>query len=62
MSKTHKKIYTVLNYIEHLLILASTVTGYVSVSLFALLVCIPIETVTSEIGFKICVITTWIKK
>ena len=49
MSKTHKKIYTVLNYIEHLLILASTVTGYVSVSLFALLVCIPIETVTSEI-------------
>ena len=62
MSKTHNRIYTVLNYIEHLLILASTVTGYVSISLFALLVCIPIETVTSEIGVKFCVITAGIKK
>ena len=62
MSKTHNRIYTVLNYIEHLLILDSTVTGYVSISLFALLVCIPIETVTSEIGFKFCVITAGIKK
>ena len=42
MSTKHKKVFTVLNYIEHLLILASTVTGCVSVSIFASLVGIPV--------------------
>ena len=42
MSKKHKKVYRVLNYIEHLLILLSTVTGCVSISVFAFLVGIPI--------------------
>ena len=40
MSKKHKKVYTTLNYIEHFLILASTITGCVSISAFASLVCI----------------------
>ena len=35
MSKKHKKVCRVLNYIEHLLILISTVTGCVSISSFA---------------------------
>ena len=48
MSKEHKQIYTALNYIEHLLILASAVTGCVSISTFASLV--------------ICAITAAIKK
>ena len=42
MSTKHKKVFTVLNYIEHLLILASNVTECVSVSIFASLVGIPV--------------------
>ena len=38
MSKKHKKVCTILNYIEHFLILASTNTGCVSISAFASLV------------------------
>ena len=42
MSKKHKKSSKVLNYIDHLLIAISTITGYVSISTFASLVGIPI--------------------
>ena len=35
ISKKHKKVWKTLNYIEQLLILASTVTIFVSVSAFA---------------------------
>ena len=35
MSKKHKKVCTTLNYIEHFLILVSTITGWVSISAFA---------------------------
>ena len=62
MSKKHEKVYRVLNYIENLLILLSTVSGCVSVSAFATLVGIPIEITSSAIGLKICVITAAIKK
>ena len=34
MSKKHKMVYTTLNYIEHLLILASKIIGCISVSTF----------------------------
>ena len=34
MSKKHKKLYRVLNYIDHLLIVISTITGCVSISVF----------------------------
>ena len=62
MSKKHEKVYRVLNYIENLLILLSTVSGCVSVSAFAALVGIPIEITSSAIGLKICVITAGIEK
>ena len=62
MSKKHKKVCTTLNYIEHFLILGSTVTGSVSISVFASLVGIPIGITSSAIGLKICVITAAIKK
>ena len=62
MSKKHKKVYRVSNYIEHLLILISTVMGCISISAFASLVGIPIEITSSAIGLKICVITAGIKK
>ena len=35
VSTKHKKVYRVLNYIEHLPILISTVSGCVSISSFA---------------------------
>ena len=62
MSKKHKKIYTTLNYIEHFIILASTITGYVSISAFASLVGILIGITSSAIGLKICAITAGYKK
>ena len=57
-----KKIYRVLNYIKHLLILISTVTGCVTISSFASLVGIPMGITSSAIELKICLITTGIKK
>ena len=62
MNKKHKKVYKVLNYIEHLPIFISTVNGFVSISAFASLVGIPIGITTSAIGLKINVITAGIKK
>ena len=38
ISKNHKNICRVLNYIEHLLILISTIIGSISISAFASLV------------------------
>ena len=62
MSRKHKKVYSVLNYIEHLLILASTVTGCISISVFASLVGITRAITSSEIGLTICIITAAVKK
>ena len=61
MSKKHKKVCRVLNYIDHLLIVISTITGCVSISTFASLVGITIGITSSAIGLKICVITAGIK-
>ena len=62
VSKKHKMVCTTLNYIEHFLILGSTVTGSVSISVYASLVGIPIGITSSAIGLKIFVITAAIKK
>ena len=62
MSKKHKKVCGVFNCIEHLLILASTITGCVSISAFVFLVGIPIGIKDSAKGLKICVIYEAIKK
>ena len=43
ISKKHKKTCKTLDYVEHLLILASTFTGCVSISSFASVVGIPVE-------------------
>ena len=61
MSKKHKKVCRALNYIVHLLIVISTITGYVSISAFASFVCHPIGITCSAIGLKICATTTVIK-
>ena len=62
MSKKHKKICTTLNYSEHFLILASAVTGYISISAFASFLGIPIRMTSSTIRLKICAVTARIKK
>ena len=61
MSRKHRKTWTALNYIEHFLILASRLTGYISVSAFASLLGITIGITISAIGLKICAITAGIK-
>ena len=61
MSKKHKKVFTILNYIEHFVITASVVTGCVSISAFASLVGIPTGITSSAVGFRICATTTGIK-
>ena len=45
-----------------MLVLASTITGCVSISAFASLVCVPIGITSSAIGIKICANTAGIKK
>ena len=62
MSKKHKKICATLNYIEHFLILASTIFVCGSISGFASLVGILIGIKSSAIGLRICAITGRIKK
>ena len=62
MSKKHKKLCTILNYTEHFLILASAITGCVSISAFASSVVVSIGILSSAVGLKICTITAAIKK
>ena len=62
MNRKHKKVCTTLSYIEHILILAFTITGYISVSAFASLLGIPVGITTSTIGLKICAMAAGIKK
>ena len=57
-----KKNCIALNYIEHLLILTSTVPGFVSISTFASLFNIPVGITSSAVGLNLCVITTEIRK
>ena len=62
MSEQYKKTSYYLNYVENLLILASTVTGCISISAFASLVCVPVSITSSALGIYICAITAGIKK
>ena len=62
MSKKHKNVCGVSNYIESFLLLASEITGCVSISTFASLVAVPIGITSSATGLKICSITAGIKK
>ena len=62
MGEKYKKICKYLNYVENLLILASTITGCVSVFAFALAVCGSVGITSPAVGIKICEITAGIKK
>ena len=62
MSEKHKKTCKYWNYVEHLLILASTISGCVSISALGSLVCAPIGVTTFTIGIIIYGITARINK
>ena len=62
MRRKYKKVYTTLNYMKHFFVLASTVTGCVSIFAFASLFGISVETTSSAIGLKIGAIAAGIKK
>ena len=62
MSQKYKKVCRFWNYIDHSIIVSSTITGCVSICDFASLVGIHIGIASSTIGLKICVITAGIKK
>ena len=61
-NEKYKKVCTALSYIKLFLILASAITGCVSVSVSASVVGIPIEIMSFAVGLKISVITAAIKK
>ena len=62
MSRKHKKVCTRLHYIAYFLILASTITGCISIFDFASLIGIIIGITSSTIELKVCAITVGIKK
>ena len=62
MSEKYRKTCKYLNYVEHLLIIVSKVTGCASISAFASLVRVPVCITSSAIAIKICVIIAGIKK
>ena len=53
MSRKEKKVFTTLNYTQHFLILASTITGCISIYTFTSLLGIPIECTSSAVELKI---------
>ena len=62
MSEKYKKTCKYLNYVKHLLILASAVTGCISISAFASFVCFSVDITSSAVGINICAIIARIKK
>ena len=62
MSKKHKNVCRVLNYMKQLLILVYTITGCCFYSAFASLVGIPAGVASSAVGLNTSVITAGIKK
>ena len=53
MRRMHKNVCTTLNFFEQFLILASTITGCISISVFASFIGIPIGNTNSAIGLII---------
>ena len=62
MSRKDKKVCTTKNCIVHFVILASAITGCISISSFTSLLRIPIGITSSAIGSKVCAIAAGMKK
>ena len=52
----------VLNYLDHFLVFVCVIMSYVSTSVFASLVGVPVDIATFAAGLKICPLTAGIKK
>ena len=61
MNENYKKTCKYLNYVENLLIRASTIAGCVSISAFRSLVCVPVGITSSPVGINIYAIIVAIK-
>ena len=57
----HKRTCNYLNYVEHLLIPTSKITGFVTISAFASSFAIPVGITSSAVGIQICAIILVIK-
>ena len=62
ISKKHKKTCKNLICVEYFLILTVAITECVSISVFILLVGIPVGIISSAVGLKICATTVGIKR
>ena len=62
MSEKYKKTSKYLNYVEKLLILASAVTGCVSIFAFSSLIYVPVGITNSAVGINICAVTAESKR
>ena len=62
MNQKQNKVFRTINYIEHFLILGTTITGCISISASASLVGIPVVITSSSIGLKICAKTEAISR
>ena len=62
MRGKYKKTCKYLNYVKNVFIFVSTVTGCVSISVFASLFSVPVGITSSAVGIKICAVTAEIKK
>ena len=62
ISKKHKKVCKAFHYVEHSLILASMVTGCVSISALASLFGVPLGIASFAATITVCVTTGGIKK
>ena len=61
MSRKQKQVCATLNCTEHFLILASTITGCISISAFASWMGVPVGIARSAIGLKTCAITAKVR-
>ena len=62
ISRKHNKVCTNLHFTEHFLILASAITGYISIFAIASFIGIPKWITISAIKLKICPVAAGIKK
>ena len=60
--KKYKKTSKYFNYVEKLLILASAVTGCVSIFAYSLLIYVPVGITSSAVGISICAVTAESKR
>ena len=62
MCEKFKNVCRVLNYFDYFLVFVSAISGCVSISVFVLLINVPVGNASSVVGLKIFALTAGIKK